>query len=92
MSVTRLRAARPPEDALGRIQWILRGYLSAIIVDSVLEKAMRQRDLAPGRTLSPDALAELTGDIMIGLRLFVPAERLPELMLELAEILEGGTQ
>jgi hypothetical protein len=92
VSVTRLRAAQPPGDALGRIQWILRRYLSPIMVDSVLEKAMRQREVAPGRTLAPDALAELTGDIMIGLRLFVPAERLPELMLELAEILEGGTE
>ena len=41
------------------------------------------------RDLRGPALGELTGDIMLGLRLFVPEDRLPALMLELAEILEA---
>ena len=32
-------------------------------------------------------LAELASDVMVGLRLFVPEERLSQLMLDLAEIL-----
>ena len=68
------------------IRQILRSYLSPIIVDSVLDKALRARDLVPG-TLGPGALSEITSDIMVGLRLFVPEDRLPKLMLELAEVL-----
>ena len=68
------------------IRQILRSYLSPIIVDSVLDKALRARDLKPA-TLGPGALSEITSDIMVGLRLFVPEDRLPKLMLELAEVL-----
>ena len=70
-----------------RVREILLGYLSPILVDSVLEKAMRSRNLTP-RTLSASALAEVTSDIMVGLRLFVAADRLPQLMLELADVLD----
>lgn len=73
--------------AYTRVREILLGYLSPILVDSVLDKAMRSRNLVPS-TLSASTLAELTGDIMVGLRLFVAAERLPQLMLDLAEVLE----
>jgi hypothetical protein len=68
---------------------ILRKYLSPILVESVLQKAMQSRSLTSA-TLNAAALAEITGDIMVGLRLFVPAERLPSLMLELAEVLDVG--
>ncbi|HLK36890.1 MAG TPA: hypothetical protein VKU41_09080 [Polyangiaceae bacterium] len=68
------------------IRQILRSYLSPIIVDSVLDKALRARDVKPAM-LGPDALSEITSDIMVGLRLFVPEDRLPNLMLELAEVL-----
>jgi len=40
--------------------------------------------------LSDAALSEVTADIMVGLRLFVPEERLSQLMLELAETLDRG--
>lgn len=93
-SEMRLRAAARASSASGqyplaytRVREILLGYLSPILVDSVLDKAMRSRNLVPS-TLSASALADITGDIMVGLRLFVAAERLPQLMLELAEVLE----
>ena len=89
MSEPRIRVNPPYGDTLARIRGILRRYLSPIIVDSVLDKAIRQRDASAGR-ITQGELAELTGDIMIGLRLFVPEERLPQLMLELAEALELG--
>lgn len=73
--------------AYTRVREILLGYLSPILVDSVLDKAMRSRNLVPS-TLSASALADITGDIMVGLRLFVAAQRLPQLMLDLAEVLE----
>src|SRR5258708_23873460 len=69
VSEPRIRVSPPYGDTLSRIRGILRRYLSPIIVDSVLDKAMRQRDASAGRLTSGE-LAELTGDIMIGLRLF----------------------
>jgi hypothetical protein len=72
-----------------RIRQILLGYLSPILVDSVLDRALHARNLSPA-LLSDAALAEVTADIMVGLRLFVPEERLSQLMLELAETLDRG--
>ena len=59
-----------------------------ILVDSVLAKALHTRGLTP-ELVSPQMLAELTSDIMIGLRLFVSEKDLLRLMLELAEVLEA---
>jgi hypothetical protein len=92
-SATRLRAAPANHGAFQRssgyakIRAILSKYLSAILVESVLQKSIQSRHLSPD-TLSAADLADLTGDIMVGLRLFVPSERLPELMLELADVLD----
>ena len=93
-SETRLRAERVVHHASGqfpmhyaRVRETLLGYLSPILVDSVLDKAMRARHLTPS-SLSPSALLEITSDIMVGLRLFVAAERLPQLMLDLADVLD----
>ena len=69
-----------------RVRETLLRYLSPILVDSVLSKALKARNLSPA-TLTGEALIEVTGDIMVGLRLFVQEERLPRLMLELADIL-----
>jgi hypothetical protein len=70
------------------IREVLLGYLSPILVDSVLERAVRTRNLS-SKSLTDSELEELVSDIMVGLRLFVDEERLPKLMLALAEILGG---
>jgi hypothetical protein len=67
---------------------VLLGYLSPILVDSVLERALHARKLT-ARLVNEAELAELASDIMVGLRLFVAEDRLPKLMLQLAEILGG---
>jgi len=94
-SGTRMRAAPRATGSsgqyitrYGQIRDVLLRYLSPILVDSVLERAMRARNLSP-MTLSDTTLAEITSDIMVGLRLFVPEERLSQLMLELAETLDS---
>ena len=94
-SERRLRAephATKTSDASGtrysQIRAVLLRYLSPILVDSVLDRAMRARNLSP-TFLSESALAEVTADIMVGLRLFVAEERLSELMVELAETLDS---
>ena len=93
-SEARLRAARHAPAQSGKygvpyitIREILLRYLSGILVDSVLDKALSSRNVSPA-SLSPAVLSEMTSDIMVGLRLFVAEERLPQLMLELAEALD----
>jgi hypothetical protein len=95
-SESRMRAeARAVSSPYGtgydRIREILLRYLSPILVDSVLDRALHARQLAPA-FLGEAALAEMTADIMVGLRLFVPEDRLSELMLELAETLDEGVR
>lgn len=91
-SHSRLRAAAATsasgEHSLryGLMRQVLLGYLSPILVDSVLERALSARGLTPS-TVNEAQLGELTSDIMVGLRLFVDEDRLPQLMLDLVEVL-----
>jgi len=62
-------------------------YISPILVASVLGKAMQSRGVSLG-FISPEAMEGVVEESMIGLRLFVAPERLPDLMVELAEALE----
>lgn len=89
-SLTRLRVGAANDSAAQRYQrvrGILLRYLSPILVDSVLDRTIQARKLTP-TWLTAEALGEVTADILVGLRLFVPAERLPELMVELAAELD----
>ena len=92
-SHSRLRTASPTSTSdghslrYGLMREVLLAYLSPILVDSVLERALKARRLTPG-AMDEAQLSELASDIMVGLRLFVAAERLPQLMLELADVLD----
>jgi hypothetical protein len=66
---------------IGRLRSAMQRYISTILVDSVLDRALK----AQRGTVDLHALTE---DCMIGLRLFVKERDLPMLMLELADILE----
>jgi hypothetical protein len=70
-----------------RLRTLLLRYLSAILVDTVLNQAMFKRGLSTHR-LTMHELTDLAPDIMLGLRLFVAERKLPELMVELAELLQ----
>jgi hypothetical protein len=72
----------------GLMREVLLKYLSPILVDSVLTRALKARQLT-ATSLTSAQLAEVASDIMVGLRLFVPEDRLPTLMLDLAEVLEA---
>ena len=74
----------------GLVRQVLLGYLSPILVDSVLTRALDARKLSAA-SLDETQLAELASDIMVGLRLFVPEDRLPTLMLALVDVLESHT-
>src|SRR5690349_17892236 len=87
-SHSRLRTATHSDEHTLRyamVRDVLLKYLSAMMVDSVLARALRSRQLTPG-AMTQAELEELACDIMVGLRLFVPEERLPLLMLDLAEV------
>jgi hypothetical protein len=66
---------------VGCLRSVMQRYISTILVDSVLQRAMQSHAGSAN-------LHALTEDCMIGLRLFVSEKDLPSLMLELAEILE----
>ena len=66
---------------------VLLRYLSPVLLDSVLTRALEVRNLTPA-SLDEHQLAEVAADIMVGLRLFVDEDRLSQLMLDLAELLE----
>lgn len=89
-SHSRLRTA-PDASGLSKryamVRDVLLKYLSPMMVDSVLARALRSRQVTP-EAMTQAELEELACDIMVGLRLFVPEERLPQLMLDLAEVLE----
>jgi len=70
---------------IGELRSAMRRYISPILVDSVLQRALAAH---PPTGRGAGALHALTEDCMIGLRLFVNEQDLPALMLELAEILE----
>jgi len=66
---------------------VLLRYLSPVLLDSVLSRALEVRHLSTA-SLTEEQLAEVAADIMVGLRLFVDEDRLSQLMLDLAELLE----
>jgi hypothetical protein len=70
-----------------RLRSILLRYLSPILVDTVLNQALFKRGLSQHR-LTAHELSDLAPDMMLGLRLFVAERKLPELMVELAELLQ----
>lgn len=64
-------------------------YISPIMVSSVLRTALAARGWVAG-VPTGSVLSAVVTDSMIGLRLFVDPDRLPDLMLELADILEDA--
>ncbi len=68
------------------VRGCLERYLSKILVDSVMNRALAHHDLKPDELTLQD-LEVVVEDAMVGLRLFVAAERLPDVMVELSEIL-----
>ena len=65
----------------------MRRYISPILVDSVLNKALTDRGLAHADYLTDADIEAMVEDCMVGLRLFVEKDRLPQLMIDLTDIL-----
>ena len=94
-SQSRLLAARAAQHSgahslhFALMREVLLRYLSPILLDSVVSRALQVRRLSPA-TLDVRQLAEVAADIMVGLRLFVDERHLPQLMLDLAELVDSS--
>ena len=60
-------------------------YISRITVSSMVDNMLRQRSLSSW-DLGSDNIVEFIEDLMVGLRLFCDPARLPDLMIDLAEL------
>jgi hypothetical protein len=74
-----------------RLVEILEGYVSRITIDSMLATVLAQRAIEHS-AIDSENLVDVVGEVMIGLRLFCPADRLPDLMIDLAEFCDRETQ
>jgi tRNA 2-thiouridine synthesizing protein A len=74
------------QNRTGQLRSVLRQYVSSVLLDSVIQNAFARHELQ-ARSV-PELYEALTADCMIGLRMFVPDDLLPELMLALADFLE----
>jgi len=82
------RAVRGVRRKYDEVRACLERYFSKILVESVLHRAFDRHAMTPEALTLPD-LEVLVEDSMVGLRLFVRKDRLPELMVELSDILTG---
>lgn len=74
-----------------RLVTILGRYVSPITVCSTLTTALAQRPPSE-REIDVNNLVDVVGEVMIGLRLFCEEEKLPDLMVDLAEFCDRETQ
>jgi hypothetical protein len=74
-------------EAYGKIRGVLLRYGSTITVDSMLKVAMSHLDLSSDR-LDEGDLERLISELSAGIRLFCDPARVPDMMLELADLLE----
>lgn len=73
-------------NGMAQLRAVLRQYISSVLLDSVMQRALERHQM---QALKGVELYEaVTADCMIGLRMFVSDEDLPELMLSLADFLE----
>lgn len=70
-----------------RLQACLAGYISSIMVETVLKSAMRRMGVDRER-IAEAKLDELVSNAMLSLRLFVDPNRLPMLMVDLAALVD----
>lgn len=77
-------------DMRERLTAILERYVSRITVVSMLTTVLAHRGVSE-HYIHADNLVELVEEVMRGLRLFCAPDRLPDLMIELAEFCDRET-
>lgn len=74
-----------PRARYERLTGILERYISRSTMTAMLKTVMTERGISP-ESMSAEDLAGVVEEVMIGLRLFCTPSRIPDLMLELAEL------
>jgi len=75
----------PPGNRYERLLAVLERYISRSTVSTMLKTVLQDRKILPDR-MSTSELLVVVEEVMIGLRLFCSPRRLPDLMIELAEL------
>ena len=78
-----------PEDTLTGIERVMGRFISPILVNSVLCKALAGRSNSDLENMTQSELEAFVDSTMVGLRLFVDPADLPELMGEPTDLLTG---
>ena len=73
-----------------RLRDALLAYISPLTVDMVLTRTLTAVGITPA-TLECDQVERVIEAAMLSLRMFVPEDRLPDLMLQLADLIEEST-
>jgi hypothetical protein len=76
-----------PEDKLVGIERVMSRFISPILVNSVLSKALGGRGRLDVQQMTQAELEAVVDSTMVGLRLFVDPADLPELVVELTDVL-----
>ena len=85
-----IRPTDPPGSLHDDVVAILRRYVSEIMLASTLKKSLEECRLGEG-DLDVDNLPRVVEQMMVSLRLFCDPDKLPTLMLELAELCDRTT-
>ena len=80
-----MREAPLPTNRHERLTSVLERYISRSTVIAMLRTVLAERGISPER-MTADELASVVEEVMVGLRLFCSPRRLPDLMIELAEL------
>jgi hypothetical protein len=74
-----------PVTPLGQLVAVLERYVTPLTVDSMLRRSLDHLGLTV-EGVTPRNLERVVEEVMVGLRLFCEGHRLPDLMVELAEL------
>jgi hypothetical protein len=80
-----------PPTQLDRLRTCLLRYIRPIMVESALRRVEQLHGPLRG-SVEPERLARAIEEVMIGLRMFVKEDQLPQLMIDLAEIVASEEQ
>jgi len=79
-----------PRTTYEQLSAILEHHVSHITVMSMLSSVLAQRSITPYDVRGGN-IVEIVEEVMVGLRLFCDPARLPDLMIELAELCDRET-
>jgi hypothetical protein len=80
-----------PSHRYEHLTGILERYISRATASAMLKTVLDERGIVPEQ-MTPEDLIGVVEEVMIGLRLFCNPKRLPDLMIELAELCDSDDE